>query len=86
MSNHRRSTLPPLRIAQVVPVAQSLPPSKSGSIETMTSLLVDGLVRKGHQVTLFATASSQTTGKLESTFMSGYNEDDSLWPWEFCEV
>ena len=86
MSNDKQSTPPPLRIAQVVPVAQSVPPSKSGSIETMTSLLVDGLVKKGHQVTLFATASSQTTGTLESTFTFGYNEDDSLWPWEFCEV
>src|SRR5438128_489251 len=34
----------PLRIAQVAPVATSIPPARSGSIETMTSLLTEGLV------------------------------------------
>ena len=44
----------PLRIAQVAPVATSIPPVRSGSIETMTALLTDGLVSRGHDVTLFA--------------------------------
>ena len=43
-----------MRIAQVAPVAQSVSPAKSGSIEAMTALLVDGLVSRGHEVTLFA--------------------------------
>src|SRR5688572_19267806 len=42
----------PLRIAQVAPVATSVPPPKSGSVETMTSLLTEGLVARGHDVTL----------------------------------
>ena len=41
----------PLRIAQVAPVATSIPPIKSGSIETITALLIDGLVSRGHHVT-----------------------------------
>ena len=76
----------PLRIAQVAPVAQSVPPMRSGSIESMTALLVDGLVSRGHDVTLFATASSRTTAKLHAIYPRGYNEDSSLWPWELCEL
>lgn len=76
----------PLRIAQVGPVATSIPPPRSGSIETMTALLTDGLVRCGHDVTLFATASSVTAAKLHAVYPRGYAEDDSLWPWELCEL
>jgi glycosyltransferase involved in cell wall biosynthesis len=75
-----------LRIAMVAPVATSLPPVRSGSVETMTSLLTEGLVGRGHEVTLFATASSKTTARLHATFEQGYNEDSSMWPWEFCEL
>jgi len=45
-----------LRIAHIAPVATAVPPPKSGSVELMTSLLTEGLVAKGHDVTLFATA------------------------------
>ena len=76
----------PLRIAQVAPVAQSVPPARSGSIETTTALLVDGLVSRGHDVTLFATASSVTKAKLHAVFARGYCEDASIWPWELCEL
>ena len=75
-----------MRIAVVGPVAQSIPPTRSGSVETVTALLTDGLVAKGHDVTLFATGSSTTTAKLHVTFASGYHEDTSLWPWELCEL
>lgn len=76
----------PLRIAQVGPVATSIPPSRSGSIETMTALLTDGLVSRGHDVTLFATGSSVTKAKLHAIYPQGYAEDSSLWPWELCEL
>ena len=76
----------PLRIAQVAPVAQSVPPAKSGSIETVTSLLVNGLVARGHDVTLFATASSVTRATLHAIYQRGYNDDPSMWPWELCEL
>lgn len=75
-----------LRIAIVAPVATSVPPPLSGSIETMTALLTDGLVAHGHDVTLFATGTSSTPGRLHATFASGYREDEALWPWELCEL
>jgi glycosyltransferase involved in cell wall biosynthesis len=76
----------PLRIAIVAPVATSIPPQRSGSVETMTSLLTEGLVARGHDVTLFATGSSKTRAKLHSSFAEGYREDLELWPWELCEL
>ncbi len=76
----------PMRIAVVGPVAQSIPPTRSGSVETVTALLTDGLVARGHEVTLFATGSSTTTARLHPSFPLGYHEDTSLWPWELCEL
>jgi glycosyltransferase involved in cell wall biosynthesis len=70
----------------VAPVATSVPPPLSGSIETLTALLVDGLVARGHDVTLFATAESRTAATLHATFERGYREDAALWPWELCEL
>lgn len=70
----------------VAPVAQSVPPPRSGSIEAVTALLVDGLVERGHEVTLFATGGSRTNARLHAVFPRGYNEDDSIWPWELCEL
>ena len=76
----------PLRIAQVGPVATSTPPPKSGSIETITSLLTEGLVAREHQVTLFATGDSTTTAELHATLAKGYWHDLTLWPWDLCEL
>ena len=45
----------PLRVAHVGPVATSTPPPRSGSVETMTSLLTEGLVARGHEVTFLCT-------------------------------
>jgi len=81
-----RERTQPMRIAVVGPVAQSIPPTRSGSVEAVTALLTDGLVAKGHEVTLFATGSSSTTARLHETFPLGYHEDTSLWPWELCEL
>jgi glycosyltransferase involved in cell wall biosynthesis len=75
-----------LRIAQVGPVASSIPPVGSSSIELLTSLLTEGLVARGHQVTLFATATSRTAATLHATFPRGYAEDPAMWPWELCEL
>ena len=76
----------PLRIAHVVPVATSVPPPLSGSIETMSSVLTDRLVARGHAVTLFATGSSTTSATLQATFARGYRDDPTMWPWELCEL
>src|SRR4051794_17484968 len=76
----------PLRIAQVGPVATAIPPPRSSSVELMTSLLTEGLVARGHDVTLFATGSSRTSARLHATFDRGYAEDPAMWPWELCEL
>jgi glycosyltransferase involved in cell wall biosynthesis len=76
----------PLRIGMVAPVATSVPPPGSGSIETLTALLTDGLVARGHDVTLFATGSSVTTARLHAVHARGYEEDTAMWPWELCEL
>lgn len=75
-----------MRIAMVGPVAQPIPPKRSGSVESVTALLTSGLVARGHDVTLFATGSTTTTAKLHATFPLGYHEDPDLWPWELCEL
>ena len=76
----------PLRIAHVAPVAIGVPPPKSGSVETMTSLLTEGLVARGHDVTLFATGTSVTRARLHATFPTGYRENPEMWPWEMYEM
>ena len=75
-----------MKIAHVGPVATSIPPPKSGSVEQMTSLLTEGLVARGHDVTLFATADSRTRAKTHATFPHGYWDDESMWPWELYEM
>ena len=76
----------PLRIAHVGPVATTIPPPKSGSVEQMTSLLTEGLVARGHEVTLFATGDSTTTATLHAIFSHGYWHDEHMWPWEMYEM
>lgn len=76
----------PLRIAQVAPVATSLPPPRSGSIEVLTWQLTEGLVARGHAVTLFAAGHSTTSATLHATVARGYREDATLWPWELAEL
>jgi glycosyltransferase involved in cell wall biosynthesis len=75
-----------LRIAHVAPVATTIPPPKSGSVETMTSLLTEGLVARGHDVTLFATGDSRTKAKLAAIYPHGYWHDENMWPWELYEM
>ncbi len=76
----------PLRIAQVGPVARALPPPGAGSVELVTWLLTEGLVTRGHDVTLFATADTRTTARLHASYPHGYCNDPSMWPWEMHEL
>lgn len=78
--------MPALKIAHVAPVATSIPPPKSGSVQTMTSLLTEGLVARGHDVTLFATGDSTTSARLHATYPHGYWHDETMWPWEMYEL
>jgi glycosyltransferase involved in cell wall biosynthesis len=75
-----------LRIAQIAPVATALPPSGSGSVELVTWLLTEGLVKRGHDVTLFATGDTTTSARLSAAYPRGYWHDTSMWPWELYEM
>jgi glycosyltransferase involved in cell wall biosynthesis len=54
----------PLRIAQVAPLAESVPPKLYGGTERVVATLTDELVRQGHDVTLFASGDSRTEATL----------------------
>jgi glycosyltransferase involved in cell wall biosynthesis len=53
-----------MKIAQIAPLAESVPPKLYGGTERVVSYLTDELVRLGHQVTLFASGDSVTRAKL----------------------
>jgi len=75
-----------MRIAHIAPVATTIPPPKSGSVELMTSLLTEGLVAHGHDVTLFATGDSKTAARHVALYERGYWVDENMWPWELYEM
>lgn len=54
-----------MRIGQLAPLAESVPPKLYGGTERVVAWLVDGLVDLGHDVTLFASGDSRTRGKLD---------------------
>jgi glycosyltransferase involved in cell wall biosynthesis len=53
-----------MRIAQIAPLMESVPPRFYGGTERVVSYLTEELVRQGHDVTLFASGDSLTTAKL----------------------
>jgi len=69
-----------LRIAILAPIAWRVPPRHYGPWEQFASLLAEGLVARGVDVTLFATADSVTSGRLASVVERGYSEDPAVDP------
>jgi glycosyltransferase involved in cell wall biosynthesis len=67
-----------LKIALLGPVAWRTPPRHYGPWEQVTSLLAEGLVARGVDVTLFATLDSQTTAILDGVCARGYAEDPAM--------
>ncbi len=63
-----------MKIAQVAPIWYRIPPKKYGGTELVVTNLTEGLVAKGHEVTLFATADSQTKARLIPTTPIGILE------------
>lgn len=57
-----------MRIAQLAPLAESIPPKLYGGTERVVAWLVDELVALGHDVTLFASGDSKTRAKLEAVW------------------
>lgn len=77
-----------LRVGMLSPIAWRTPPRDYGPWEQVVSLLTEGLVQRGVDVTLFATADSETGGRLHAVTPRGYEEDPDLLPkvWECLHI
>jgi len=67
-----------VKIAILSSVAWRTPPLDYGPWERVASLLTEGLIARGEDVTLFATADSVTAGALKSVLPHGYASDPSM--------
>ena len=73
-----------MKVGILAPVAWRTPPRQYGPWEQVASNVAEGMARAGHEVTLFATADSETAGTLRSVVARGYAEDGSVDP-KVCE-
>ncbi|HET9878064.1 MAG TPA: glycosyltransferase family 4 protein [Candidatus Limnocylindria bacterium] len=67
-----------MRIAQVAPLTESVPPQTYGGTERVVSYLTEELVRQGHDVTLFASGDSVTTAELVACAPRALRLDESV--------
>src|SRR3954468_23659382 len=67
-----------MRIAQVAPLTEAVPPKLYGGTERIVHWLTEELVALGHEVTLFASGDSQTSAKLEATWPKALRLDGSV--------
>ncbi len=68
-----------LKIAQLVPPWLAVPPKKYGGTELIASYLTEELVKRGHNVTLFASGDSKTKAKLVSVFPKALYWQETSW-------
>jgi glycosyltransferase involved in cell wall biosynthesis len=68
-----------LKIAQLAPLWETVPPKKYGGIEIMIAAITNELVKRGHRVTLFASGNSKTKAKLKSVFPKSLFEENIDW-------
>lgn len=67
-----------MRIAQVAPLYESVPPKLYGGTERVVSYLTEELVRRGHDVTLYASGDSETSARLIPCSAAGLRLDPSV--------
>jgi len=67
-----------MRIAQIAPLTEAIPPKLYGGTERVVSWLTEELVELGHDVTLFASGDSQTSAKLEPMWPRALRLDDTV--------
>ncbi|RUR75911.1 glycosyl transferase [Chlorogloeopsis fritschii PCC 6912] len=67
-----------MRIAQVAPLWEQVPPPAYGGIELVVSLLAEELIRRGHEVTLFASGDSSSFAKIESVHSQALSLDPTV--------
>jgi glycosyltransferase involved in cell wall biosynthesis len=75
-----------MRIAQISPLWERVPPPAYGGIELVVSRLTDELVRRGHEVILFASGDSQTLAKLESVYPRAIRLDPNIKEYSVYEM
>ncbi len=63
-----------LRIGMIAPIAERVPPEKYGGTERVIYTLTEELVKRGHEVTLFATGDSKTSARLVSVYPQSLRE------------
>src|SRR6478735_2727011 len=67
-----------MRIAQVAPLYESVPPKLYGGTERVVSYLTEELVRQGHDVTLFASGDSITSARLKKIVPTALRLDPEI--------
>ena len=67
-----------MRIAQIAPLTEAVPPKLYGGTERVVSWLTEELVAQGHDVTLFASGDSITSAKLEAQWPRALRLDSSV--------
>lgn len=69
-----------MKIAMLAPIEESVPPTRYGGTELVIYNLAEGLIKKGHQVTLFASGDSKTAARLSYSYKNKIrtNADQSL--------
>ncbi len=67
-----------MRIAQVAPLTEAVPPKLYGGTERVVHWLTEELVTMGHEVTLFASGDSVTSAKLDATWPRALRLDNSV--------
>jgi glycosyltransferase involved in cell wall biosynthesis len=67
-----------MRIAQVAPLVESVPPAGYGGTERVVSYLTEELVKQGHDVTLFASGDSRTSAKLVACAPRSLRLDETI--------
>ncbi len=67
-----------MRIAQIAPLAEAVPPKRYGGTERVVSYLTEELVNQGHEVTLFASGDSRTKARLMSCCPQALRLDASV--------
>ena len=88
MIRRRKVSAFKMKIAMLAPISWRTPPRHYGPWEWVVSMLTEGLVKRGVDVTLYATADSLTKGRLRSTAPRPWSEDSELDPkvWECLHI
>jgi glycosyltransferase involved in cell wall biosynthesis len=70
-----------MRIAQIAPLAEAVPPKFYGGTERVVSYLTEELVELGHEVTLFASGDSETSAELDAVWPQALRLDPTIRDW-----